>query len=494
MPSTATAEAPRAPCASRHVYTVTQLNRAANDRLADSFASVWVEGEVSNVAQPKSGHLYFTLKDERAQIQCALFRQTIERGAMVPTNGMQARVSAKASVFAPRGTFQLLVQSLEPAGEGALRIAYERLRAKLQDEGLFDRTSKRPIPDFPRSIGVVTSPNGAAIRDVIKVLARRLPSLPIRVYPTRVQGTRAADEARRMIDRAAFERACDVLLVVRGGGSAEDLASFNDEGVARAIAACPIPIISGIGHESDTTIADFAADQRAPTPSAAAELASPDRFELAAWLDDMAARKERAHANGCERRRQMLALNAKGLRDPRKLLDVHAQRLDDLEARCARAALALRQHAIAALEQSRARLRHPSTLVADARAALGHLATRRRRSRRGAIEAGSLGLAGLAARCEAQRLRTGTHRTGIAALRGRAIRAVHHELVDARTTLGGIARTVHAIHPDRILERGYAIVRHNGAIVRDALALEPGDVVETRLARGTLEAIVSRRT
>ena len=277
--------------------------------------------------------MYFTLKDARGQVRCALFRSSRVRLQFDPRDGMQVIARARVGLYGPRGDFQLVVQELEPAGEGALRLAYDRLRLRLQQEGLFDPKHKRPLPVFPRQLGVITSPTGAAIRDVLKVLGRRFPGLPVVVYPTRVQGEGAGEEIANAIESAARRAECDVLLVVRGGGSLEDLWAFNEERVARAVHACPIPIVAGVGHESDVTISDFVADERAPTPSAAAERTSPNRIELIERLAAFAGRARRAAAAGAEGRRASLELHRKRLRHPRLRIENMAQRTDELGRR-----------------------------------------------------------------------------------------------------------------------------------------------------------------
>jgi exodeoxyribonuclease VII large subunit len=264
----------------RDIYTVSRLNREARALLETGLPSLWITGELSNLSRPASGHWYFSLKDEGAQVRCAMFRQRNLSVRVAPRDGMQVLLRARVGLYEARGEFQLVVDHLEEAGEGELRRRFEALKLKLAAEGLFDAARKRPLPRFPRRIGVVTSPTGAALRDVLHVLGRRFPSVPVLLYPVPVQGAGAAREIASMLAVADRRRDVDVLLLVRGGGSLEDLWAFNDEALARAIAGVGLPVISGIGHEIDFTIADFVADLRAPTPSAAAEIAVPD---AAAW-------------------------------------------------------------------------------------------------------------------------------------------------------------------------------------------------------------------
>jgi exodeoxyribonuclease VII large subunit len=319
----------------RDVYTVSRLNQDVRALLEGEFPSLWVEGEVSNLSRPSSGHLYFSLKDARAQIRCALFQNRAFLFRDCPRNGQQVLVRGRVSLYEARGDFQIVVEYVEEAGAGALRRAYDALRLKLEREGLFAPERKRPLPRFPQRIGVIASPTGAAIRDVLTALRRRCPSLPVLLYPAPVQGDGAAERIARAIRLASERRDCDVLLLARGGGSLEDLQAFNEESVARAIFACPIPLVTGIGHETDVTIADFAADLRAATPTAAAELASPDRLEWLRQVHLLAERLERAARNDLNCRRQRLDELTRRLArlQPRRRLQNDAQRLDELDQR-----------------------------------------------------------------------------------------------------------------------------------------------------------------
>lgn len=266
------------------IYTVSELNEAAKMLLEHNFSNLLLEGEISNFSCPTSGHWYFTLKDENAQIRCAMFRMHNSTLPFYPKDGMHVVIRAKASLYIQRGEYQLIASHMEEAGVGVLQKRFEILKEKLFKEGLFDSAHKLPLPQFPSKIGIITSITGAAIQDVLTVLKRRYPIAEIVIYPTLVQGNQAADAIVKMIQRADKEKICDVLLLTRGGGSLEDLWPFNEEKVARAIYDCLLPIITGIGHEIDFTIADFVADVRAPTPSAAAETMTPDKIEITAWL------------------------------------------------------------------------------------------------------------------------------------------------------------------------------------------------------------------
>lgn len=271
----------------RDILSVSQLNRASKDLLETYLPLLWVEGEVSNLAQPSSGHWYFTLKDARAQVRCAMFKNRNQLVRFCPEGGQKILVRARVSLYEGRGEYQLLIEHMEPTGFGDLQRQFELLKHKLQNEGLFAQEHKRALPAWPKRLGIVTSPTGAALQDILQVLQRRFPALPVLLLPVAVQGTGAAGQIAAAIRRANAEKLCDVLIVGRGGGSLEDLWAFNEEIVARAIYASDIPVVSAVGHEVDFTIADFTADMRAPTPSAAAELISPNQLEVAQKLDQL---------------------------------------------------------------------------------------------------------------------------------------------------------------------------------------------------------------
>lgn len=323
----------------RRILSVSDLNQEARLLVEGGLGSVWVEGEISNLARPASGHMYWTLKDARAQVRCAMFRQAARRVEFPIDDGQQVLVKARASVYEARGEFQLIVDYLEEAGEGMLRRRFEELKRKLAAEGLFDADRKQPLPAMPARIGVVTSPTGAAIRDVLIALRRRFPATSVLIYPTSVQGDGAPEEIVRAL-RLADERAdCDVVIVTRGGGSIEDLWAFNEEIVARAIAAMTIPVISGVGHETDFTIADFVADVRAPTPSQAAELAVPEQTEFVARLNRYLEQLRRAATREIADETRKLDGLAHRLNRAHPGVAVRAshQRLDELEDRLGRA-------------------------------------------------------------------------------------------------------------------------------------------------------------
>ena len=323
----------------REIWSVSRLNREARLLVETGFRVLWLEGELSNIAQPSSGHLYFSLKDAGAQLRCAMFKSRRSLLRFRPTDGAQVLVRGRVSLYEPRGEFQFVAEHMEEAGSGALQREFENLKRKLSAEGLFDDALKRPLPALPTRIGVVTSPTGAAIRDIVSVLERRFPSVPVVVYPVPVQGTIAPARIKAMLATAGARAECDVLILARGGGSIEDLWAFNDEGVARAIRACPIPVVTGIGHEIDFTIADFAADRRAPTPSAAAELVVPDRLALRHRIDALARSLQRCVVQRVARDGERVRWHAARLRQlhPGRRLQQQAQRLDEMNQRLARA-------------------------------------------------------------------------------------------------------------------------------------------------------------
>jgi exodeoxyribonuclease VII large subunit len=324
---------------SAEILTVSALNREVRQLIEQSLGLVWVEGEVSNLARPSSGHLYFSLKDEKAQVRCAMFRQQNRKIGFEPANGLQVLVRGRVSLYEPRGDYQLIAEHMEQAGEGALRRRFEALKAKLEQEGLFDPERKRDLPAIPQRIGIVTSPTGAALRDVLISLKRRFPATDVLIYPTSVQGDKAAGEIVAALERASGRAECDLLILTRGGGSLEDLWPFNEEIVARAVAAVSIPIIVGVGHETDFTIAEFAADLRAPTPSQAAELAVPEQRDYLDRLLGIAEGLERylRRAVRDEQRKLDTLEHRLNRAHPGVTLRAKQQRVDDLEARIRRA-------------------------------------------------------------------------------------------------------------------------------------------------------------
>src|ERR1700688_4212904 len=317
----------------RDVYTVSRLNREVRVLLERGFGTLWLEAEISNFARPSSGHWYFCLKDAGAQVRCAMFRQRNMLCPFTAKDGQKVLVRARIGLYEPRGEYQLIVDHMEDAGLGALKRQFEELSAKLEREGLFAAERKRPLPSLPGRIGIITSPTGAAVRDILHVLARRFPAATVLIYPVPVQGAQAAAEIVAALQLTGRRAECDVLILARGGGSLEDLWAFNDERLARAIVASPIPVITGLGHQIDFTIADFAADARAPTPSAAAELVVPDAEEWLGAFVRLGTRLQRGMRRRLEEHRERLRWLAgrAALVSPAARLSAQAQRLDELE-------------------------------------------------------------------------------------------------------------------------------------------------------------------
>jgi exodeoxyribonuclease VII large subunit len=437
----------------RTIYTVSRLNREVRLLLERGLAVIWLEAELSNFTQPASGHWYFTLKDKEAQIRGAMFRQRNMNLGFTPKSGQLVLVRGRVSLYEPRGDYQMLVEHLEEAGVGALKREFERLKARLAAEGLFAPELKRALPAFPRRIGVITSPSGAAVRDVLHVLRRRYPPAAVLIYPTPVQGAAAVPALIKALELASARADCDVLILARGGGSLEDLWAFNDEGVARAIRACRIPVVSGVGHEIDFTIADFVADVRAPTPSGAAELVVPDRQELLSTLRRIGARLMQSGRRELRTASQLLATLRHRLQrtHPGVRLQHSAQRLDELEQR-------LRKALHARVQQQNIRLGQALTALIRA--------TPARR------------VAALTARSDELRLRL-RH-----ALQ-RRVEASHHRLTLAQQKLD-------AVSPLATLARGFAVItRADGTVLTDAASVGVGDEIRALLHRGALRARIT---
>ena len=439
----------------RDIYSVSRLNQTARKLLEQGLARIWLEGELSNIARPSSGHLYFTLKDSKAQIRGAMFSSRNRLLRFKMEEGMQVVVRAKISLYEPRGDYQLIAEYMEEAGDGVLQRAYEALKLKLETEGLFDSANKQPLPLLPKRIGVITSPSGAAIRDVVSVLKRRFPAIPVLVYPVPVQGKDAGREIAAMIKTAAARNECDVLVLTRGGGSLEDLWAFNEEIVARAIFDCRIPLVSAVGHEVDFTTADFVADQRAPTPSVAAELVSPDKDEWLTRVSHLQTRSGRhIQQDLIDRRQQLNWLNKRlQLRHPGQYLRQQVQRLDEFEQRIRLSIQSNFSNLQSSLHEKLARLKQATP---------GHRIARYALQQHGLL----------------QRLNTAT---GIL-LEGR------------KQQLAAACRTLDAVSPLATLERGYAIVTRpaDRKIIRKASSVKEGEQVETRLADGQLLCTIDK--
>jgi len=434
---------------SRDILTPSQLNTLARDLLEGAFPAIWVEGELGGVARPASGHLYFSLKDERAQVRCAMFRPKSSWLKFQPRDGLRVLARGRLTLYEARGEYQLVLDHMEEAGEGALRRALEELKEKLAAEGLFDAGRKRPLPAFPRRIGLLTSPSGAVVRDVLSVLARRLPLAEIDVLPVPVQGATAAAQVRGMLARAIQSERYDVLLIARGGGSLEDLWAFNDEQLARAIAASPIPVVSAIGHETDFSLSDFAADLRAPTPSVAAELLVPDRADLRTRLSGFS----RALASSHDNRHRQAAQRAD--RAWLRLQALHPQaRFALLRRREAELKQRLDASLLRQLEQRIARLRHAGAVLRGSR----------------------------------PERRLAQLRERLSALRGRPLTAVARQLQHDTLRLRSLARSLETVSPLATVARGYAILRReDGRIVRGTADAPVGSALDATVADGLLK-------
>jgi exodeoxyribonuclease VII large subunit len=432
------------------IISVAELNRRAREFIEAGFPLLWVAGEISNFTRAASGHYYFSLKDATAQVRCVFFRHKAALIDWKPQNGIQVEVRALPTLYEARGDFQLAVEGMRRSGLGALFEAFERLKRKLEQEGLFDPSRRRPIPEFPRSVGVVTSPKAAALRDVLTTLERRMPGIRVVLYPTPVQGEGAGEKIAQAIRAASARMEVDVLIVCRGGGGMEDLWAFNEETVARAIVDCAMPVVSGVGHETDFTIADFVADARAPTPTAAAELVSPNRVELLVRLGVLAARLSRDIDRALNTRMQHLDYLGKRLVHPGERID--------------------------------AELRHMAHLVQRLRSAASH-----------ALDAALWNLSGFLQRLRATLPDIDAH---IARQHELRLRLQHGEarLLDQQDArLVKMKASLAHLNPQAVLERGYSIVeKRDGQIVRSAQQIAAGESLRLTFASGAAQARVEQ--
>jgi exodeoxyribonuclease VII large subunit len=459
------------------VYSVSRLNREVRVLLERGLGVLWVEGELSNFSQPPSGHWYFSLKDRDAQLRCAMYRLKNSLVGFTPRAGMQVLVRGRISLYEPKGEFQLIAEHLEEAGVGALRREFERLKTRLAAEGLFAQERKRALPRFPRRVGVITSPSGAALHDILKILARRYPPAAVLLYPSAVQGAAAVPTLVAALGTASARAECDVLILARGGGSLEDLWAFNDERVARAIHACTLPVVCGVGHEIDFTIADFVADARAPTPSAAAELVVPDGR---ACLEACARTARRLEA-GMQRelrvgRTRLEAVAHRLMRaHPGVRLQQQMQRLDDLTQRLCGATRACLHREGQRLAEGRARLQQHSP-----QRVLGEWAAHNQ-----ALELRLV---------RAVREQNSRRTDRIGQLQDRLERGATQCLTRGAQRLALAQRALDAVSPLATVTRGFAIVRRaDGTVLTDAAAVAVGEEIEASLARGTLTARVTGR-
>ena len=435
--------------------TVSQLNRRAKTLLEQGFGRLWVEGEISNLSRPASGHIYFSLKDDKAQVSAAWFRQRQRGPAIRFKDGDRVLAYARVSLYEARGNYQLIVEQMEPAGEGVLKRRFEALKLKLYEEGLFDEDRKQALPVLPQRIGVITSPSGAAIRDILSVLARRFPAVPVVIYPAAVQGDAAPAELMAALATAVERNECDVLIMGRGGGSLEDLWAFNDESLARAIADCPLPVISAVGHEVDFTIADFVADVRAPTPSGAAELVVPDQQAWLHRIATLAVRIGRIGERNVEDKAQELDWLGRRLMAASPAATLRRQR-DVLRENNGRLIAALRQQLLAQKNQlqsvsSELLQQSPALSVQRSIAQLAELQQRLATRMRGLVS-------------------------------------------DAEHRIALLGRGLHSVSPLATLDRGYAVLQHadTGKALLRADEVDIGNDIRARLSKGELVATVKK--
>ena len=436
-----------------NIYSVSSLNRSVANLLEQEFGWIWVEGEISNLAQPASGHIYFSLKDHSAQVSCAMFKGRKRSVKFQPENGNQVLVRAKVSLYQPRGNYQLIVDRMEEAGDGALRRQFEDLKIKLTAEGLFDKTHKQPVPELPKCISIVTSKTGAAVHDVLSVIERRFPSIPVKLFPVPVQGDKAApaicNALKRIVEHVdAGALNCDVILLVRGGGSLEDLWSFNEESVARAIFDCTIPVVSGVGHEVDITIADFVADIRAATPTAAAEAVTPDQSSWLQSFDWYVQQLQQLVKNKIERQQEKTQWLHRRLQQqhPENQIQRSRQHSHELQKRLIRHSQFMLDfyHNKVATNNAKLYAQNPIILLKEKKQSARFLNSR--------LQQATLNL-----------------------------------LTQKKSQLSNVARTLNVISPLQTLERGYSItLDNNGVPILSIKQINPGDTIETRLHSGRI--------
>jgi len=437
----------------KRIYTVSRLNQEVQSALESGFGMLWLQGELSNFSKPASGHFYFSLKDSQSQIRCAMFKGRNRYVDFDPQSGDEVLVRGKLGLYAARGDFQLIVEHMEPAGAGKLQLQYEATKKKLHELGWFDQDAKQALPDMPQSIGVVTSATGAAVQDVLKVLARRCPQARIIVYPTLVQGAAAAPKIVEAIQTADRRSECDLLLLVRGGGSLEDLWAFNDEQVARAVFECEIPIVCGVGHEVDVTICDFVADLRAPTPSAAAEMATPDGEIIVQRVETARHTLKRILS-------AQLSMNGSQL-----------QSLDE-----------------------RLQMRHPQRLLEDRGQRIDELENRLQQTMQSFTRAQKLQLHNLGSRLHSHSptQQLAKLRTALCNVELRLNSAVEKQITTSSNRWALAARALDTVSPLATLERGFAVVKHKKKVVSNASDLAPGDQITTRVAQGLIYSKVDK--
>jgi exodeoxyribonuclease VII large subunit len=438
----------------REIYSVAALNQAARLLLENRFPAIWVEGELSNFVCASSGHWYFSLKDEQSQIRGAMFRNRNRHLNFMPENGMQVMVKGKVSLYENRGDYQLIVEDLEPAGDGALQRAFDQLYKKLDKQGLFLERHKQELPEFPKTIGVITSPTGAAIRDILTTLERRFPAIPVIIYPSLVQGNQAPDQLIRAIEIANQRQECDVLLLARGGGSMEDLCPFNDEQLAYTIFESEIPIVSGVGHEIDFTIADFVADHRAPTPTGAAEIASPKQQDILYNAQQQQIKLTQYILKHLQELKQTVTWLKKRIQHPGQRIQQWTQRLDYIERHLISSQLHAIRHYDNQLHSSEQKLQHFNPLV---------------------IIDGN--------------------KTKSLLLQQRLMSAMEKTLEQSKQQLQKLSYTLDAVSPLNTLKRGYAIVsdQTTNKVIISHKSVKVGQTITARLAQGSIQCTVDEK-
>lgn len=435
---------------SKNVYQVSQLTDEMRRLMEVSYPEIWIEGELSSLSMPASGHLYFSLKDERSQLRCAMFKGRASINRYKPKAGDLVRVRAKISVYSARGDLQCIVQHMEEAGEGLLQRRFEELKNSLNAEGLFDQSHKRGLPSFPKHIGIVSSPSGAAVRDIITTLKRRCPGIPVTLYPAVVQGDTASKSIVSAIKDAVQHQQCDVLIVSRGGGSLEDLWCFNHEDVARAIFNCPVPVVSGVGHEVDVTIADLVADLRAPTPTAAAELISPNTEQLINQLESFKFRLPRVFERFLQRQAQQVDMTGKQLVHPQRQLEINSDKLHSASLRLNRNIQTMMQRAHERVSNQSQRFKsHSPQKAIQQKSKTAYL------------------------------------------MFNRLQRANTQSLYANKRSLDNLAGQLHLVSPLATMERGFSIAKDSaGSIIRSCDKVNVNDNINLTLANGQIDCTV----
>lgn len=463
----------------KDIYPVSRLVKEVRLLLDGSFPLLWVEGEISNLAMPGSGHIYFTLKDAAAQVRCAMFRGRNQQLRFTPENGMQVLLRVKVTMYEGRGEFQLVVEHMEPAGSGALQRAYEALKARLGQEGLFDTAHKKPLPTLPHSIGIVSSADGAAVHDILSVLKRRFPAIKIILYPVPVQGETAPALIAEAIKTADQRQECDVLIVGRGGGSLEDLWSFNDERVARAIFACGLPVISAVGHEIDFSIADFVADVRAPTPSAAAELAVPDANQLSRHVQQLYQRLNLRLTGWLSQQQKHVRYLQQRLPKPQQQLRLQQQMIRRLSSQQNAAIQRFLQARQQQTDYLTARLQHPKAQIDRQKQRLVERQRQLQNAWHRVLQQHSAKLAQRQQRVQDLQLLLQKNMGG--------------KLQACRQYLSQQIRTLSAVSPLNTLDRGYSITSDasNGTVITNSVEVSVNQTLKIRLHQGQLDCKVT---